>query len=88
MRSGSTTTVWYKAKIRRPRREQGAAKGRSFRPVGTSLTSPKTVMLRWVGGAEPWVEISYGGQRTKRPGTMELWELLMMLAGQEEPMQW
>jgi len=86
--SGSTTYVWQKVKITAAAKAQGTARAKRARRSATvsapphsptDLRRPKTVQVKFRGGAETWWEITWGGSTKRFPGHVALDDVLFCM---------
>lgn len=83
-RSTSTTWEWRRVKMRRPPEAEGTAS--EARPTSPSLTQwprgkPVTVVLKYRGGPECWVEVRARGRVWRRPGATAIYDVLTAVFG-------
>jgi hypothetical protein len=80
----STTWEWRRVKIKRPP-EAMSASSEASPPAGSLLPWPRskpiTVVLKYRGGPEGWVEVRARGRVWRRPGTFALYDTLCLVFG-------
>lgn len=80
-RSSSTTSLWEWRKIRR--RPTGPSSASAAPIRGVSPRAPLTLTVRYLGGAEAWLEVRARGRTIKVPGHRASLDLMIQLWGQE-----
>lgn len=81
-RPTSARDASQRGKIGQPRRGTVQSERSEHRqPVARNHKTPCQVTLRWLAGAEPWIEIKTPDGIYRRPGTMPLFELVLFLNG-------
>lgn len=79
----STTCPTCGSTITRPpaRHRHSAAEGGSSGRRGSGARAPVTVTLQFLPGGEPWCQITCGDLVYRRPGSLQVWELVLWLNG-------
>lgn len=83
-RTASTTWVWRQVKLSQPPQANGTTS--EARPPKGSLLhwprgKPMTIVIKYRGGPEGWVEVRARGRVWRRPGTTALYDLIVTLFG-------